>query len=60
MNLFETFLKKVINNPQVMERIRICDECDHLDKNRNQCRHCGCDIKFKILVPFANCPINKW
>jgi len=60
MTLFEIFLKKVLDSPQALSRMRICVECPQMDKERDICNQCGCDLKLKTLVPFAHCPEQKW
>jgi len=60
MNLFEIFLKKVIDSPQAMERMRICVECPKFNEKKDICNQCGCNLQLKTLIPIASCPLGKW
>jgi hypothetical protein len=42
------------------ERWNICSTCDKLYKPTNSCKLCGCFMKVKTTLPFAECPIKKW
>ena len=41
-------------------RFSICEGCEHLLKATNQCKKCGCFMKIKTTLKYAECPINKW
>lgn len=41
-------------------RLKICNECEWLDKRIVKCRKCGCFMKLKSTLKQATCPIGKW
>jgi hypothetical protein len=41
-------------------RYEICKACDHYISLTTQCTQCGCIMKLKTALPFAECPIGKW
>lgn len=42
------------------ERLSICIDCEHLEKQYYVCKQCGCFLKGKIMFPNSVCPIDKW
>jgi hypothetical protein len=46
--------------PEHLERAKICNECEHLNKVLSQCRKCGCWMPAKTRLNWAECPIGKW
>ena len=46
--------------PEHLERAKICNECEHLNKVLGQCRKCGCWMPAKTRLNWAECPIGKW
>ena len=45
---------------QVAERLAICQDCDQFDEAGNQCRACGCLLKYKPHLRSAVCELGKW
>lgn len=43
-----------------LERVALCEACDHFDEASRQCNQCGCLIDLKIAMPLEKCPIDKW
>jgi len=42
------------------QRIKICEQCEQLDKEHYRCKECGCFMRFKTEWPFSKCPLGKW
>ena len=42
------------------ERLEICSECEHLEKQYYVCNQCGCFLKGKTMFPWTKCPLDKW
>lgn len=42
------------------KRLEICKNCPEFIKLTTQCKKCGCIMKLKTKLPFAECPIGKW
>jgi rubrerythrin len=42
------------------ERLDICVQCEHLEKQYYVCKKCGCFLKGKTMFPSSSCPIGKW
>ena len=42
------------------ERLKICEECEHLEKLLYRCEKCGCFMKGKTLFMDSKCPLGKW
>ena len=42
------------------ERHNICRGCEHYFKITDQCKECGCIIKWKTKIYKSKCPIGKW
>ena len=40
------------------ERLKICNECEHISGDK--CMKCGCTMSVKWKWGTAACPINKW
>lgn len=47
-----------------LERLEICNGCEHMKTNSVNiivCGNCGCPINAKIFSPIYNsCPLKKW
>jgi hypothetical protein len=41
-------------------RFDICKSCEHFISLTTQCKKCGCVMKAKTYLPYAECPIGKW
>jgi hypothetical protein len=41
-------------------RYEICKACPEFINATKQCKKCGCFMKFKTKLQFAECPIHKW
>ena len=52
------FLKGI--ETMARERLAICHQCEHWDKQFGRCKLCGCILKAKARVPSSRCPANKW
>lgn len=54
---------KNVSNEVFEKRKLICEKCVFWDKDgwfgAGKCKKCGCSGK-KLLIPFAECPIQKW
>ena len=54
------------SNQEILDRFKICQDCEYLDKKQSVCLQCGCNVNTKKI--FLNklawkdqkCPINKW
>lgn len=55
-------IKEKITVPEDVKEARwnICASCDKLYKPTNSCKLCGCFMKVKVTLPFAECPVKKW
>ena len=42
------------------ERHKICVECENYIKITDQCKECGCFLKWKTKIYKTECPIRKW
>jgi len=42
------------------KRISICEKCESYDLQEKRCNECHCYMPVKAMVPFADCPQNKW
>lgn len=42
------------------ERLDVCETCDQFNSEKKICRECGCQMTYKTLFPWANCPLGKW
>lgn len=42
------------------DRMKICNDCEHLYKPTSTCKRCGCFMTLKTKMPNQKCPINKW
>jgi len=45
---------------QAKKRLDICVTCDKYESNTTRCQECGCFMIAKTLIPFSECPLNKW
>jgi hypothetical protein len=41
-------------------RINICKECPRFISLTTQCKECGCVMKVKSTIKYAECPLKKW
>ena len=48
----------IVSKEVFEERLKICNECEHLLGNK--CMKCGCTMAVKCKWGTAACPINKW
>jgi hypothetical protein len=51
---------KPLSEEESKVRHDICKACDHYISMTTQCTKCGCFMKLKTALPFAECPIGKW
>ena len=42
------------------QRLDICKSCPELIKLTATCKQCGCFMKLKTHLKYAECPIKKW
>jgi len=42
------------------QRLKICEGCEYFQKRLARCKVCGCFMKIKTKIPFADCPEGKW
>lgn len=40
------------------QRLFTCNNCKSFIEER--CKHCGCYMKYKAILPHTVCPENKW
>ena len=40
------------------QRLAVCQECPQFDGVK--CGVCGCYMKAKAIIPYTDCPENKW
>ncbi len=45
---------------EAKKRMEICATCDKFDSSTTRCKECGCFMIAKTLLPFSDCPLNKW
>lgn len=43
-----------------VERIKVCEECEHFAHLARQCKLCWCFCDLKTKVAEAQCPAGKW
>lgn len=41
-------------------RYSICNDCPEFIKLTSQCKQCGCIMKAKTKLKYAQCPLGKW
>jgi len=50
-----------IIKPEVkLERLEICNSCEHCVTERAECKLCGCGLLPKTNNALETCPIGKW
>lgn len=60
-NMIDNVKEKIMVPEEIrVQRWEICASCDKLYKPTNSCKLCGCFMKLKVTLPFAECPIKKW
>lgn len=42
------------------KRLEVCNECPFYHKEIDRCMKCSCFMKYKTLIPGADCPMGKW
>jgi hypothetical protein len=45
---------------EAKKRLDICKTCDKFNQTLFKCNECGCFMIAKTLLPFSECPLNKW
>lgn len=68
MSMIQNFTKSIVNhamnsfqyvsNDKQIERMNICQKCEHFDHGR--CSQCGCFLAIKTGWASEKCPIDKW
>jgi hypothetical protein len=51
---------KPLSEEEMNVRYDICKSCEHFVSATTQCLKCGCFMKAKTYLPFAECPAGKW
>jgi hypothetical protein len=49
-----------IEKEKAFERLAICNSCPQLFKPTWTCKSCGCFMKVKGRLSYAECPLGKW
>jgi hypothetical protein len=49
-----------ISEEAAFERLDICKSCPELIKLTSTCKKCGCFMKLKTHLKYAECPLGKW
>ena len=49
-----------VSEKQYNYRLKTCDECPSLKRERMRCGECGCMIEHKAKWATSNCPSKKW
>jgi hypothetical protein len=44
----------------IINRAKICKDCDQLTPVVNICKSCGCFVNFKAAIANTSCPLEKW
>lgn len=47
-----------VNMNKFIERLNICNTCEHL--NNFRCSYCGCQLIAKTMLETEKCPKDKW
>jgi hypothetical protein len=50
----------VLSSTAQEARLKACNGCDQLDREKMVCKGCGCFLKMKIPLTAATCPLKKW
>jgi hypothetical protein len=53
-------LPAVASQDLKVERLKLCDACQHFSKVLRKCKLCGCWMELKAKLLEARCPIDKW
>ncbi|NDB61080.1 hypothetical protein EB001_21955 [bacterium] len=53
-------LSKKTSNEIANQRFQLCLKCPELIPKVNQCKQCGCFMRFKTKLEAAKCPLGKW
>tara|TARA_R100000808_G_C2120957_1_gene132275 strand:- start:592 stop:894 length:303 start_codon:yes stop_codon:yes gene_type:complete len=51
---------KNLSDEDYKKRMKICESCAHLIKDKNVCNKCGCYLPIKGRWEISKCPIGKW
>mgnify|MGYP003339827151 CR=1 FL=1 len=51
---------KTVSQQIKLQRLEICNSCEHLVKKFNSCKLCKCYVPAKTMFASAICPDNKW
>lgn len=43
-----------------VERIKVCETCEHFTRLSRQCKLCWCFMDMKTKILSATCPAEKW
>jgi glutathionylspermidine synthase len=49
-----------VEKEKAFERLSICNQCPQLIKATWTCKECGCFMKIKGRMDWAECPLGKW
>lgn len=57
----ENYIKDIVVDESVFTtRYNICKTCEHYREKVDQCRVCGCVMRFKTKFAKSSCPKTKW
>jgi hypothetical protein len=42
------------------KRLDICKQCEFYDSESTKCKKCGCFMRYKSMLPYSKCPLDKW
>lgn len=51
---------KTVSQQVRIERLKICNSCEHNIHSLNTCKLCKCYIPAKTMFSLTTCPDNKW
>lgn len=60
LDQIENLIKPILENSRASVRFNTCLSCPSFNYPTNQCKECGCLMFAKVLVPKAECPLDKW
>jgi len=49
------------NDETILARFATCEPCEFfVESDKPKCEKCGCQLRRKILINEASCPLAKW
>jgi hypothetical protein len=49
-----------VSDDEAAEKLSICKQCPRFISLTTQCKECGCIMKAKTKIKYAECPLKKW